>query len=153
MNKLRYALLTTSLFFCFGMSVNAQVPRPTPVPTICTAFEQAAEEAADLAKRTAIERDGYKVQLDIANQKLAVKDEEVANAREQRDFYKAAYEKGTKIDNNSALVIENLRFQVNDYKNEVNDLRRENDKLRSSRDIRTMLGFGAGFGLGYYVHK
>lgn len=149
MNKLKYFVAVTALFLAFSTTANAQTTSPTP--DVCSVFVKAAEEAADLAKRKQIEIDSLKAQLVIEKDKVTLEKERTANKEEQVQFYKLAYEKGTKIDTNATMIIENLRFQLNDYKNEVSELRRENDKLRDSRTVRTFIGFGAGLGAGYYL--
>jgi|SRR6476620_4248583 len=148
MNKIKYFALTTVMFLTFAVSANAQTARPTPTPDPVL---QACEETADKAKRLEIQVADLTSKLAIKDEQLALEKERVANKEEQVQFYKTAYEKMGKVDTNSAMVIENLRFQINDYKNENNDLRRENSSLRSSREWRTIFGTGLGFGAGYYL--
>jgi hypothetical protein len=68
--------------------------------------------------------------------------------RERGDFYKEAAE-----ERNGANVLEAererlRREQVEELKAEVGRLRVENDRLRRSRDVRTVVGFAAGVGVG-----
>lgn len=143
MKRLKYILGLSLLFVSFSIVSNAQ--------TVDDQFIKACEQTADLAKRLTIENDGLKAQLALANEKITLEKERTAVANERGEFYKVAYEKGTKIDVNSEKVIENLRIQVNDYRIENKDLRAENDKLRGSRTVRTLIGTGVGFAAGYYL--
>ena len=138
--------MTSLLFLVIGTSASAQSPNATPDPVL-----QACEEVADTAKRLEIENASLKVQLDLANQRIVLEKERTTNAFEQRDFFKKAYESSAKIDTNSGLIIENLRTQVADYRSELEEVRTENSRLRSSRNWRTVFGFGAGLGAGYYL--
>ncbi len=154
MNKIKYFSLTVLMFLTLAVSVSSQTPKPTPTPS---AVLTSCEEVTDALTRANLDKERLQIQLDAANDKLSLQKERTANKEEQVQFYKTAYEKmvevdknSSKIDTNTALVISNLREQVNDYKNQNADLRRENDKLRTSREWRTILGTGVGFGAGYY---
>lgn len=136
------------LFLGCVVGVNAQTATPTPDPVL-----QACEETADLAKRVTIERDGLKAQLDIANQKIALKDQQVGLLQDQIEFYKKIGTNNNQIDVNSQLIIQNLRAQVADDQVRIKDLEYENKSLRRSRDFRTVVGFGAGFATGYFTRK
>jgi predicted RNase H-like nuclease (RuvC/YqgF family) len=145
-NKFGMMLLASLLFLGVGaVGTNAQV-KDDP-------FVKACEEAVDKVKRLDIENSSLKAQLDLANQRLVLKDEQIANKEEQVQFYKKASEKGDQIDRTHELMVQNLRQQIADDRLRINDLENENDSLRRSRTIRTIAGFGIGFGLGYYVKK
>lgn len=154
MNRLKYILLSLSLFLTLTVSVAGQTATPAPQDSGL----QACEQTADLAKRLQIENEGLKAQLVIKDQQVALEKERTANKEEQVQFYKTAYEKGAvidknsqKLDTNSQMIIDNLRLQLNDYKTENLSLRKENDSLRNSRNWRTVIGIGAGLASGYYM--
>lgn len=143
-NKIKIVLLSIILFVGAG-AVSAQV---TDDPIL-----KACEEIADKAKRLEIENESLKAQLAIANQQLAVKDERIANKDEQIAFYKERTGNSTEIDRIRELQIANLRQQIAEDRLRIRDLESENKSLRRSRDFRTILGFGAGFGTGYLLKK
>lgn len=137
-------------FFGAATSAHAQTPRPTPVDNVNL---KACEETADLAKRLKIENDSLKEQLKLKDQQIALEQERTANAKEQSMFWEKASKTGDKIDINSQAVIFQLRQQVADDQVRIHDLESENKSLRNSRNWRTVLGFGAGFGTGYYIRS
>lgn len=114
---------------------------------------KALEETADRLKRAELERDSLKLQVQLLEARDKDRLEQIANAKEQAQFWKDASKTGDKIDTNNLTVIQMLREQVGEFRGENLRLRQENDKLRSSRDFRTMVGFGAGFGTGYFLKK
>lgn len=144
-NKVRVVLFASLLFLGMGVvNVSAQVD---------DAFIKACEETADKAKRLEIENASLKAQLDIANQRITVRDEQITNLNQQVAFYKERTANSNQIDNNSQLVITNLREQIADDRLRIKDLESENKSLRRSRDFRTVLGFGAGLATGYVINK
>ncbi len=147
-NRVRVGIFTL-LMLVGAVGVNAQTPRPTP--PVGDPVLTACEEIADKAKRLEIERDSYKAQLDIEKERTANAKEATDNARKEAAFWEKAANAGTKIDNNSEQIIFQLRSQVADDRVRITELEQENKSLRSSRTTRTWLGFGAGFGLGYYT--
>lgn len=147
-NKLRVAIFSALLFLGCSVGAHAQTPVPTPDPVL-----QACEETADLAKRLTIENTSLKAQLDIANQKISLRDQQVGLLTDQIQFYKKIGENNNQIDVNSQLIIQNLRAQVADDQVRIKDLDYENKSLRRSRDFRTVVGFGAGFATGYFTRK
>lgn len=148
-NKIKIFILTGFLLCgAFALDTKAQSPSPTPDATLI-----ACEQTADALKRTTIERDSLKAQLDIANQRIALRDEQIANKEEQLQFWKTAAQTGDKMDTNSQLIVLNLRTQVADDQVRIKDLEEENKSLRRSRDWRTAIGFVGGFATGYFTHK
>jgi predicted RNase H-like nuclease (RuvC/YqgF family) len=135
-----------SIFLFFGATVNTSAQTDDPILKAC-------EQTADRLKQEEIKNAGLESEVKLLREMLTLKDEKIANVSEQREFFKKAYENSTKIDTNSSMVIDNLRVQVNDYRRELTELRAENDKLRSSRTMRTILGFGAGLATGYFTKK
>lgn len=150
MNKFKLIVLSIGAFLIFSQSVNAQAPVPTPQDSIQI---KACEETADLAKRLTIENTSLKAQLDIEKEKTALEKDKTANAKEQAAFWKKASETGDKIDNTSGQTIFLLREQVASDRVRIAELEAENKSLRSSRNLRTVVGFGIGFGTGYWLKK
>jgi CRISPR/Cas system CMR subunit Cmr6 (Cas7 group RAMP superfamily) len=144
-NKIRVVLFASLLFLGVG-AVNVSAQTDDPILKAC-------EETADKAKRLEIENASLRAQLDIANQQLAVKDERIKNKDEQITFLKEKDTNNSQIDSNSQLIVLNLRQQIADDRLRIKDLEAENKSLRRSRDIRTVVGFGAGFATGYVLKK
>jgi hypothetical protein len=145
MNKFRILILAFLLFLSVGV-VGAQTKPDDPILKAC-------EETVDKLKRTEIEKASLQEQLKIANERVALRDEQIKNKEEQVQFWKGAAQKGDKIDNNSELIIFNLRQQVADDRLRIKELEDENKSLRSSRTFRTWAAAGLGFGAGYYVRS
>jgi hypothetical protein len=92
----------------------------------------------------AAERDAVKGQLDVLNMKFQL-------AMERGDFFKDAATKGLKVDSNNGLILANKDTEIRVCTARNADLEKENAGLRSSRNIRTLLGFGAGVGVGVFA--
>jgi hypothetical protein len=73
--------------------------------------------------------------------------------KERGDFYKDAATKGLKLDSNNGLIAANLQTQVNVCTARNTDLEKENAGLRSSRNWRTVLGFGVGAATGVFAAR
>lgn len=114
---------------------------------------KSCEIVADRLKQAEIELQSLKIQLALKDEAIANANARAENYKEQAEFWKKANEEGKKIDDNSAVVIQNLRMQVAEYQQENTSLRVENEKLRSSRNFRTLVGFGAGLGLGTIINR
>lgn len=143
MNKVRIMIFAVLLFF--GAIVG------TAQTTSDDALLRACEETVDKLKRADIENASLKEQLKIANERIALRDEQIKNKEEQVQFWKTAAEKGDKIDSNSGMIITTLRQQVAEDRQRIRELEDDNNSLRRSRTFRTWAGAAAGFGAGYYI--
>jgi cell shape-determining protein MreC len=114
---------------------------------------KALEETSDRLKKAEAENEILRAKLGLKDELIAIKDDQLKVRLEQVDFFKAAVTKTTEIEGKYGLQVETLRVQHNADLAEINRLERENDKLRSSRNFRTILGFGAGLGTGYVLKK
>lgn len=114
---------------------------------------KACETLADEYKKLLVKVQGLENEIKLKDELIKLKDEKISFADERAAYYKKSFEDAVKIDRNSSAIIDNLRIQVNEYKQETTSLRLENTKLRESRNFRTWLGFGVGVATGYLVNK
>ena len=130
----------------FGIMTAGQVPTDDPVLKAC-------EQTADALKLEKAKNAGLETENKLLKEMLSLKDEKIVLIKEQSDFWKKSFDDSNKINTNTGMMLENLRIQVAEYKQENSTLRNENNNLRSSRTLRTAIGFGAGVATGYLITK
>lgn len=140
LNKLKFLLLTITAFLVFAMPTNAQT-QDDPILKAC-------EQTVDKLKQAEIENASLKEQLRLKDEAIKNANDRANNFKEQAEFWKEANKTGKEIDTNNGVIVLTLRQQIAEYQQENTSLRVENEKLRSSRNFRTLLGVGIGFGAG-----
>lgn len=128
-----------------GQSSGISVPQTSATDTDDLKTQQ--EMAAEL-KFLRSENSGLKAERDALKGQVTVLTRIDEVDRERGDFYKEAAVKGMKIDSNNGLITTNMQTEINVCKARNADLEKENAGLRSSRNWRTFVGFGTGFGAG-----
>ena len=114
---------------------------------------KACETLADEYRKLLVKVQGLENEIKLKDEIIKLKDEKISFVEERAAYYKKSFEDAVKVDRNSSAIIDNLRIQVNEYKQETTSLRMENTKLRESRNFRTWIGFGAGVATGYLINK
>jgi cell shape-determining protein MreC len=150
--KSRVLLLTVFCGLVFSVSAAGQTSVQAAIGRQTHAQEQdelkTQEQILDELRFKRAQAAALQQQVAAMTEQVKTLQELATALRERGDFYKEAAE-----ERNGANVLEAerermRREQVEELKAEVARLRVENDRLRRSRDVRTVVGFAAGVGVG-----
>lgn len=119
------------------------VQQPTVNSTEADDLKTQQQILAELKKLRA-ENAGLSAERDALKGTISVQERIIAIERERGDWFKEAATKGIKAGDSCGLITEKYERMVAQYETEEQRLRSENDKLRSSRNLRSVIAFGAG---------
>ena len=108
----------------------------------------ALEKEADLRKRTEIERDSYKKQVELKDVVIAGLENQVTLLEGIVKNLDKQSANSDKIDLKTQMIIDNLRTQVAEMRSELIQVRKERDDARKWGNVKMVGGAITGFVIG-----